>query len=264
MRELMIDYIDDKLSGELKNFIEAHIDKNPAAAQELGELRKVLSLVDEDSELETPGYVKKEFLKALEEEKVKQKSSKGVQRWLDTTPTWVRNSAVISILLVAGILLGRVGLVNSNSEEIARLTQELEATKILVVESLNNQRSASTRLKGVNASYQLASMDSELVTVLVTTMNSDPNVNVRLAAVQALTRFSEQPEIANELITSLKSQTNPVVQIALINVLTSLDDKRAISQMQELLNDNETIESVQDELKLGMYKISEATKTVSL
>lgn len=264
MRELMIDYLDDKLSGELKIFIKAHIEKNPAAANELDELRKVLSLVNENTELETPDYVKIRFLKALEEEKLGQNSRNSIQRWLHTTPAWVKNAAMISIVLVSGILLGRIGLLNSNSDEIARLSNELEATKELVVESLNNQHSASTRLKGVNASYQLATMDSDLVTVLVNTMNSDPNANVRLAAVQALSRFSEQPEVANELINSLKSQTNPVVQIALINELASLEDERAVGQMQELLNDNETIESVQDELKLGMYKISTATNTVSL
>ena len=53
----------------------------------------------------------------------------------------------------------------------------------LVTLSLLQQQSAGDRLQGVNWSYRVEQPDTAVLAALLTTVNHDPNVNVRLAAV---------------------------------------------------------------------------------
>ena len=48
------------------------------------------------------------------------------------------------------------------------------------------QQSASDRLRGVNYAYRVEQSDPEVLGALLTTVNHDPSVNVRLAAVDAV------------------------------------------------------------------------------
>ena len=56
----------------------------------------------------------------------------------------------------------------------------------LVALSLMQQQSASERLRGVSWAYQRGTIRREVLAALVSAVNHDTNVNVRLAAVDAL------------------------------------------------------------------------------
>ena len=56
----------------------------------------------------------------------------------------------------------------------------------MVALSLMQEQSASERLRGVSWAMPRAVDDTEVLSALLTTVNQDPNVNVRLAAVDAL------------------------------------------------------------------------------
>ena len=81
--------------------------------------------------------------------------------------------------------------------------------------SLLQQQSASERLKGVAWAAQLESGDGSVVTALLDALSNDPNVNVRLASVDALKRFATQDAVRRGAVTALERQTSPLVQIAL-------------------------------------------------
>ena len=72
-------------------------------------------------------------------------------------------------------------------------------------------------------------------------MNADPNVNVRLAAVDALFAFRDRPGIRNALIASLSRQTSPLVQISLIDLLVEIRERRSLEALRDLLQ-NEHID----------------------
>ena len=60
--------------------------------------------------------------------------------------------------------------------------------------------------------------DEEVIEVLVKTLNEDPNSNVRMASLDALSKFYAQPNVKKALLESMKFQKDPVVQIALIQL----------------------------------------------
>ncbi len=63
----------------------------------------------------------------------------------------------------------------------------------LVALSLLQQQNASDRLRGVNYAYRVEQSDPQVLSALLTTLDHDSNVNVRLAAVDAVRNFTDSP-----------------------------------------------------------------------
>jgi HEAT repeat protein len=108
--------------------------------------------------------------------------------------------------------------------------------KQLVTLSLLQQQNASDRLQGVNWSYRVEQSDSEVLAALLTTVNHDPNVNVRLAAVDALHNFTDSPVGRRGLIQSLNKQGSPMVEIAILDQLVEMKEKDAKPAIAKLMS----------------------------
>ena len=87
-------------------------------------------------------------------------------------------------------------------------------------------------------------------------MNEDPNSNVRLAAMEALGKFSNEVRVRNALIQSLSTQKDPVVQIALIQLLVKMKEKSVVGQLEQMTKDATTMKAVKDEAYSGILKLS--------
>jgi hypothetical protein len=64
--------------------------------------------------------------------------------------------------------------------------------------SLMQQQSASDRLKGVSWTGQLDRPSGEVVAALLDALMHDPNVNVRLATIDALERFASREDVRRD------------------------------------------------------------------
>jgi HEAT repeat protein len=106
----------------------------------------------------------------------------------------------------------------------------------LVALSLLQQQSASDRLRGVNFAYRVEQPDPQVLSALLTTVNHDPSVNVRLAAVDALRNFDDSPVGRNGLVQALSKQDSPMVQIQILDQIVELREKSAVSAIQFLLS----------------------------
>jgi hypothetical protein len=83
-------------------------------------------------------------------------------------------------------------------------------------------------------------------------MNTDANVNVRMTAMYALTRYSNIENARTALITSLNKQTDPLLQITLINILVEIQDARAKEPLQEILINKDLHEMVKKQAETGL------------
>lgn len=132
----------------------------------------------------------------------------------------------------------------------------METTRALVFSLLQNDQSASQRMMGIKAAYQTTKRDNAIVLALIKTMNEDANMNVRLSAVEALGKFSEEEMVRTALIESLPKQLDPVVQIALIQVLVQMKEQEALKPLQKISEDESILESVRDEAYAGIIKLN--------
>ena len=151
---------------------------------------------------------------------------------------WVQFAGAAA-LLVLGIGLGRMGPSNAQpNPDIALLREELRDTRQMVMLSLLQQPSASERLKGVNTSSQLEQPGTEVVTALLDTLRRDPNVNVRLATVDALPQ-----------------QESPLVQIAMVDFILETAGPEAKSVLQRLAEDMMLNQAVRARAARGLQQV---------
>jgi hypothetical protein len=144
---------------------------------------------------------------------------------------WFWKIAAGVALLLGGAALGYSWhLSQAASAEVIQLRQ-------LVALSLLQQQSASERLRGVSWAYQVEPQDTEVLTALLAAVNHDPNVNVRLAAVDALRPFASSPGARDAAIQSLSQQTSPIVQVALIDLLVDLKERNAKQALRSVASD---------------------------
>jgi hypothetical protein len=139
--------------------------------------------------------------------------------------------------------------------EIAQLRGEVGNMRQLVALSLLEQQSASERLRGVSWAYRVEPSDTEVLSALLKAVNHDPNVNVRLAAVDALRPFAASRSTRDAVMQSLPGQTAPIVQVALIDLLVDLKETEAAPELQRVALDNATDVEVRQRAQWALEKL---------
>ncbi|HEY6347219.1 MAG TPA: zf-HC2 domain-containing protein [Bryobacteraceae bacterium] len=156
------------------------------------------------------------------------------RRWWRAVPSSPALWRVAAGLALLGIGAAIGYAVRSNGTEIAQLRGEVSTMRQLVALSLLQQQSASERLRGVSWAYRVEPSDSEVLTALLDAVNRDPNVNVRLAAVDALHAFAANSLARQRVLESLENQTAPIVQVAIIDLLVDLKEGKAGPELRKL------------------------------
>jgi len=121
--------------------------------------------------------------------------------------------------------------------EIAAMRSEMHDLREMVSLSLMQQQSASERLKGVSWIGQIDRPSNELAAALLDTLMHDPNVNVRLATVDALERFASEESVRRAAVAAMDRQTSPFVQIALIDFMVKVKDRESVATLRRLSQD---------------------------
>jgi len=160
------------------------------------------------------------------------------RRWA-VADLWPRNpvwqAGIAMACLVMGIVVGLVAGMNypRQSQEIAKLHDEITNTREMVALSLLQQESATERLRGVSYTGSLQKMEPQVVSALTDAVEHDASVNVRLAAIDALSK-ANSPAVMQSLTQSLPRQDSPMVQAALIDYLVDARDRRAVGALRQL------------------------------
>jgi len=121
--------------------------------------------------------------------------------------------------------------------------------------SLMQQQSASERLKGVTWTGQLDRPSSEVVTALLDALMHDPNVNVRLATIDALERFASQDEVRRGAILAVQQQRSPLVQIALIDFMVKTNERESVAALRRLAMDPQVNDAVRARAEWGLQQL---------
>ena len=253
---MLIDYIDNKLNSVDRHVVEQELVKNAEAYKLYEELREVMYVMDRSARLEPSSKLKTNFDSVLKEEIASSKTTKTIF----FQPVFYRAAAAVA-LLVMGAMIGfyvskqhdaRLAEIEKQMEE---QRQQMEATNTMLA-MMTNDQSASQRIQGMNVAMTYEKVDDKIVNALVKTLNEDPNTNVRLAALEALSRFQQEKNVRNKLIESLATQKDPVIQIALIQLMVKMKEKGVIDDLQKIVDDVETMKAVKDEAYSGILKLS--------
>lgn len=188
----------------------------------------------------------------IEQEEVEQQEPEGKQVFfpiLQEYATYWRVAAGI-IFILGAFWLGRnynQGIAPEQQADLAALREEVEEMKL----AMTTGASASERIQLVSQEFDTEQPD-EIIQVLITTMNQDPNVNVRVAASEALYKFSHKKVVRQALVESLKLQTDPIMQLTLIDMLVSIKEKEAVGELEEMANRKDLLPIVKSKAAEGL------------
>jgi hypothetical protein len=175
--------------------------------------------------------------------------------WWPSQPAW--QVAIASALLIAGVVAGRyeAGAPREMSPEMAQLKGQVEGLRQLVALSLLQAQSPSDRLRGVSFSSQIARPDADVEQSLLRAVNHDPNVNVRLSAVDAIEKYTSDPAVRRALVDAVAVQDSPIVQCALIDLLAEVNDRDSTPALRKLAQDGQVDEVVRHRATLAVQKL---------
>ena len=266
--ELLPDYLQGRLSPELAGEVEKHLSSCASCGEEAALWGKLALLPEEQ-----PGPAMQTRFKAMLESYQEgrwEKSSLVAEKQKTPTPmlwglgNWrqmpVAGVVWACLFLICGFLIGRRTerpvAPNNNDAQIAELRQELAGTRQLVALSMLQQQSASQRLEGVSWSTRLQQPDPKVLDALYHTLRYDNSVDVRLASLDALSRYSGQPEVRRELVSALQEKQSPLVQIGLIDVLVDMHDRDAVPQLKRFQQDPKIDPNVRKHVDWGIDQLN--------
>jgi HEAT repeat protein len=125
----------------------------------------------------------------------------------------------------------------ATSVQVQALSEQLHEMRQMMMLSLLQNPSASQRMKAASYASESRTISPDILAALLTTLNNDPNVNVRLTTLDALTQYARNAAVREGLIQSILMQDSPLMQAALADVMLKLQEKRAIPSFKKLLQD---------------------------
>lgn len=159
---------------------------------------------------------------------------------------WAYSIALVGIGLAAGWLIKGEG--NAHSE-VNKLSAEVQEMKELMMLTLLEKESTSDRLKAVSLTNEIPEVSDKVTDALLKTLNNDDNVNVRLAALEALYPYAGDPKVRRGLIASITLQESPLVQVGLAEMMVALQEKQSVSSLRKLLDDETTPPEIKKQIK---------------
>jgi anti-sigma factor RsiW len=247
------DYFSGKLAADQKNAMDEHFagcEKCRLNLEHSERAEGILSNIPFD---EPDVKVRDEFLEYIESEKMKTIHIRPEH----SSIFWRRVIPISAAASVAFFILGYIGgsifsKPTIQEEQFAALQDEVRETKNMMILSMLKQSSASKRIMAVNYSEELDRLEPELIDALFVSLNEDKSENVRLAALEALSRYVGVTDIRQELVKSFEQQTDPIIQISMINMMVNLNEKASVPVFEKLIADENTYESVKNQARQGL------------
>ncbi len=261
------DYLTGDLDSEAVEILQDHVAGSASCRRELEELTSTWTQLGVLPEEQPGPNVRKNFYTMLEsykEELEKEKSFIFNFRniWEKLRPARpVYQLAFTIVFLVMGFTVGYFfsfssGTLDSQyTAEVTHLRGQVQQMRQNLALAMLDQSSPSQRLKGLSWSSTVETPDEKLLEALLETLNHDPNVNVRLSAVDALYLFSHHPMVKKGIVESLPRQTSPLVQVALIDLMVDMREKQAADALKRLIQDNKLNPEVKQRAKLCIQQL---------
>lgn len=162
-----------------------------------------------------------------------------IKNWLANLNPMVSWSMALG-LFVFGFFSGQFFQVNAKDTSIQPMAE---------VQHYNPDASVSGRMKEIQLVRKMENPNQRILEALNKALTEDPNVNVRLSAIETLLYFAEDPTVMEILIKAIPHQSSSLVQLELAEVMIQLEEKRSADEWKELLNSDKVERDVKIDLE---------------
>lgn len=259
--EWAMDYLSDTLNAEEKSRFENFLVARPEYRENFETLKMTWSQLDALSFPEPSETMDEKFYGMLHSEM--DKKEQHTFNWINTLKSYL--DFLFKPQLAYGIVLLLIGLgmgyyMNSGKNllgtepKMVHADETNEVREKLVL-TLLEQPSANQRLQGINEAVKFKDADDKVIKALLKTLNNDDNVNVRLAAIESLVNYLDNPIVREGLVASIVEQDSPIVQVTLADLMVALQEKKSIEPFKKLMRTQELNGAVKQKLEKSIQKI---------
>jgi hypothetical protein len=266
-KEYLTSFLHGELSGEEQTQMEVHLTECAECRREWESLRRVWGALGEVGTPEPAADARVRFDAMLDsyKESMRPESNNGpgllarLRELFRGHPAFAVGYSVL--LVVAGLgfgyLIKRPALVmDAGNDKIENLTAQVSELREMMMKSLLQNPSASERMRGVSFTSEIKTVNNDVIEALLSTLNNDPNTNVRLMTLETLTHYVNNPLVREGLVHSILQQESPLMQTALADVMLRLQEKRAIHPLKKLLQQKDLNEMVRSRIQETIFRLS--------
>lgn len=233
----------DKISGMLTEReaaeFERYLKDQAEEAEDLQFFQQSWNDLDKAQWPEMTGDIGSSFYSRLDKFRNKENRSIG-KKWNSfkrnyIQPAFLARASAAVLLLTLGLVLG--GKTN---------WQPFTTDSVAAQPVANYTYSTEVNPQGMPAAMRLRKMyyntenedEKRVIKELLLSLQNDPNVSVRLMAVEELSSFAGQSKVREQLTKQVSSDPSPLVQAELLNtIMAQADAKESIATMENLLRD---------------------------
>jgi anti-sigma factor RsiW len=249
-----IDYVTDRLKGLIDTHDARELDRHLAGcdacrveAESIERLWSDMGTLDEEVPSER---MRSRFYAALHAYEAGEGNGLASRLRHLLERFWPSRPAMQLAITAAALVLGWVGgswFVAPGSEQIESLRADVRAMESAFSLTLLEHGSASERLRAVQVGARHET-DERVIESLLDVVANDPNVNVRLAAVEALAPLLDRPRVGRELLDAFERQTSPMIQVSLAELLLDAGVEGSRPAVERLLEKETVDPTVRDHL----------------
>lgn len=258
-------WINNEMTAAERYAFEQHLAGCAECREHVKTEQQLWNMIGELPAPQPSGDMKARFQGMLEEFKEKQKPAtnpfagfieKLRQLWTMQPGMQLAYTVVLVVVgLGLGMLINRQNVGSVDKKEIAELGREVKDMKEMMMLSLLENPSASERIRGVSYTSEIQSANKEVIDALLTTLNNDQNVNVRLVTLEALTLYTSDPAVREGLVHAIAQQDSPLMQAALADVMLKLHEKRSVQPLRKLLQQKDLDTSIRGKIEQTITKL---------
>lgn len=167
---------------------------------------------------------------------------------INTKIKWFNPRALaIAATFLIGLSIG--SWLNFGDENTPLEGRTSEQSNVVSFASLELTPAASDRIREINVVKSQESLDMKIIKALNKVILHDPNINVRLTAIETMVLFSDIPEARRYLIEAIPYQQSSIVQLELADIMIGLEEKESSDEWQQLLESDQLESDVRSRLK---------------
>jgi hypothetical protein len=225
------------------------VESNEIDLTQLASLHKLDEKITHQPDVVPSIEMDHRFYEMLGKEKRKATSfTFSLPEWNVLFPRLALGCALILVGFLSGVWIKQP----TAGSEVTQLTLQVAELKEMMMISLLEKESATERLKAVSLTQEITDPSKKVTAALLKTLNADPNVNVRLAALDALQGYVNRADVRVGLVRSIALQESPLVQLALAELMAVIQEKSSVSELKKVLDKKETPNEVKEKIKKSL------------
>ena len=252
--EQLISQLEDNPTN--KDFLEQLVTNNPNCADELANTFLLWNELETIEQPEPRPEMSSNFYKKLNEYQAATAPDK-IPFWKKLFKFSIKPQLAYGLgfgLFLLGFFSGQIFQPDHQQAQIDQLAQQINDLKASQAFQLAPKQSVADRMKNIQLVRNIENPNEKILNALNQALCNDPNINVRLSAIETLLYFADDPMVIEILIKAIPKQSSALVQLELAEVMLQLEEKRSAKAWKELLEKGEVELEVKMQLEESLEK----------